>query len=181
MNVIDTELADVKLLEPIIHKDSRGQFYESWQQQTFNELIGPAVFVQDNHSVSKRGVLRGLHYQIQHAQGKLIRVIRGEVYDVVVDMRRNSATFGRWTGIYLSAENARQLWVPEGFAHGFYTVSDEAECLYKCTDYYWPEYQYSLLWSDPTLNIRWPLDQAGAPSVSDKDAQGLSFAEAPYF
>ncbi len=149
--------------------DDRGFFYESFNQQRFDAAIGrPVQFVQDNHSRSARGVLRGLHYQIEHPQGKLVRVVAGEVYDVAVDMRQSSATFGQWVGVTLSAENKRQLWVPEGFAHGFVVTSDYAEFLYKTTDYWFKEHERSVLWSDPTLAINWPLD--GAPALSAKDA-----------
>ncbi|GAB7128956.1 dTDP-4-dehydrorhamnose 3,5-epimerase [Silvimonas sp. JCM 19000] len=180
MNVIDTAIPDVKIIEPQVFGDDRGFFYESFNQQRFDAAIGrPVQFVQDNHSRSARGVLRGLHYQIEHPQGKLVRVVAGEVYDVAVDMRQSSATFGQWVGVTLSAENKRQLWVPEGFAHGFVVTSDYAEFLYKTTDYWFKEHERSVLWSDPTLAINWPLD--GAPALSAKDAAAALWQNAEVF
>ncbi|MZI96026.1 dTDP-4-dehydrorhamnose 3,5-epimerase [Vibrio sp. CAIM 722] len=179
MKVIDTKIADVKIIEPQVFGDERGFFMETWQQNKFEELVTgkPTVFVQDNHSKSKKGILRGLHYQLENTQGKLVRVVSGEVFDVAVDMRKGSATFGQWVGVYLSAENKRQFWIPAGFAHGFYVTSDEAEFVYKCTDYYNPKSEVSLLWNDKTVAVEWPLD--GEPLLSAKDVEGLEFSQAP--
>lgn len=170
MKIIDTNIPDVKIIEPAVFGDDRGFFMETWQQKKFEELVTgkPVQFVQDNHSKSRRGILRGLHYQTKNTQGKLVRVISGEVYDVAVDIRRGSLTFGQWVGAYLSADNKRQLWVPEGFAHGFYVTSAEAEFVYKCTDYYNPSAECSIIWNDPSLAIDWPLDEP--PLLSEKDA-----------
>lgn len=175
MKVIDTRIPDVKIIEPSVFGDERGFFMETWNQKQFEELVTgkPTQFVQDNHSKSKKGILRGLHYQTENTQGKLVRVVSGEVFDVAVDIRKGSPTFGQWVGEYLSAENKRQLWVPEGFAHGFYVTSDEAEFVYKCTNYYCPRSEVSILWSDVNININWPLE--GKPSLSDKDKSGNSF------
>jgi dTDP-4-dehydrorhamnose 3,5-epimerase len=173
-------IPDVMLLEPKVFGDDRGFFFESFNQAAFEAAIGIRVtFVQDNHSRSAKHVLRGLHYQIQKPQGKLIRVVRGEVFDVAVDISKGSSTFGQWVGETLSAENKRQLWVPEGFAHGFVVLSDTAECLYKTTDYYAPEHERCIAWNDSTIGIQWPLD--GRPVLSTKDRQGKSLAEAEYF
>ncbi len=179
MKVTPTALADVKLIEPRVFGDERGFFFESWNARAFAAAGLPATFVQDNHSRSARGVLRGLHYQIEHAQGKLVRVVAGEVYDVVVDLRRSSPTFGRPFGTMLSAENRRMLWVPPGFAHGFLALSDYAEFLYKTTDYWYPEHERTLLWSDPALAIAWPL--SGAPILTAKDAAGAPLAAADVY
>ncbi|PJG83497.1 dTDP-4-dehydrorhamnose 3,5-epimerase [Caviibacterium pharyngocola] len=179
MKIIDTKIPDVKLLEPTVFGDDRGFFMETFRDQWFKENVAERTFVQENHSKSIKGVLRGLHYQTENTQGKLVRVIRGAVFDVAVDMRRNSPTFGQWVGEILSAENKRQLWVPEGFAHGFYVISDEAEFVYKCTDYYNPKAEHSLLWNDATVNVEWPLE--GEPSLSAKDLAGKHFAEAIFF
>lgn len=180
MNVIDTAIADVKIIEPKVFGDARGFFYESFNARAFAEGTGVDVhFVQDNHSKSARNVLRGLHYQLQQAQGKLVRVVQGEVWDVAVDIRRSSPTFGKWVGVILSAENNRQLWVPAGFAHGFVVLSETAEFLYKTTDYYAPAHERCIAWNDPALAIEWPIE--GAPSLSAKDAQGVAFKEADYF
>lgn len=170
MNIIDTKIPDVKIIEPQVFGDERGFFFESFNQLQFDAAIGRSVnFVQDNHSKSSKGVLRGLHYQLPpHAQGKLVRCVVGEVFDVAVDIRKSSPTFGQWVGEYLSADNKRQLWIPEGFAHGFYVTSKEAEFVYKCTDYYNPFSEHSIIWNDAKLNIAWPLD--GAPILSDKDS-----------
>ncbi|MDC4167540.1 dTDP-4-dehydrorhamnose 3,5-epimerase [Photobacterium damselae] len=175
MNVIETDIPDVKIIEPAVFGDERGFFMETWNQKKFEELVTgkPTLFVQDNHSKSKKGILRGLHYQTKNTQGKLVRVVSGEVFDVAVDIRKNSPTFGKWVGVYLSAENKRQLWVPEGFAHGFYVTSDEAEFVYKCTDYYNPSAEHSILWNDLDLGIEWPLD--GEPLISLKDINGVNF------
>jgi dTDP-4-dehydrorhamnose 3,5-epimerase len=175
MKVIDTKIPDVKIIEPAVFGDERGFFMETWNQQKFEALVTgkPTIFVQDNHSKSKQGILRGLHYQTENTQGKLVRVVSGEVYDVAVDIRKESPTFGQWVGVYLSAENKRQLWVPEGFAHGFYVTSDEAEFVYKCTNYYDPESEVSILWDDEKLNIDWQLNEK--PLLSDKDKNGIKF------
>ncbi|UTW09634.1 dTDP-4-dehydrorhamnose 3,5-epimerase [Pseudomonas benzenivorans] len=180
MNIIQTDLPGVLILEPKVFGDERGFFYESFNARAFAEAIGmDREFVQDNHSRSQRGVLRGLHYQVQQAQGKLVRVTAGEVYDVAVDIRRASPTFGRWIGVQLSAENKRQLWVPEGYAHGFLVLSEFAEFLYKTTDYYAPAHERCIRWDDPSLAIDWPL--AAAPQLSAKDQAGLSLGEAELF
>ncbi|WP_350608194.1 dTDP-4-dehydrorhamnose 3,5-epimerase [Pseudoalteromonas sp. MER144-MNA-CIBAN-0113] len=173
MKVIDTEIVDVKIIEPTKFGDERGFFMETWNQKQFESLVTkkPTQFVQDNHSKSKQGILRGLHFQRENTQGKLVRVISGEVFDVAVDIRKNSATFGKWVGIYLSAENNRQLWVPEGFAHGFYVTSEEAEFVYKCTNYYHPESEVSIAWNDKVLDIKWPI--SGSPLLSEKDSNGI--------
>ena len=180
MRVIQTPLAGVLILEPKVFGDTRGFFFESFNARRFAELTGiGAPFVQDNHSRSSKGVLRGLHYQIRQPQGKLVRVIAGEVFDVAVDLRRASPTFGQWSGNHLSAENKRQVWIPAGFAHGFLVLSDSAECLYKTTDYWAPEHERCIRWDDPVLGIRWPLE--GAPQISAKDAQGVPFGKAELF
>ena len=181
MKVITTALPEVLILEPQIFGDERGFFYESFNARRFAEATGVTrEFVQDNHSRSARGVLRGLHYQLQQAQGKLVRVSAGEVYDVAVDVRRSSANFGKWVGVHLSAENKRQLWVPEGFAHGFLVLSEYAEFLYKTTDYYAPVRERCIRWDDPQLAIDWPLDGL-SPQLSAKDQQGLSLTDAETF
>jgi dTDP-4-dehydrorhamnose 3,5-epimerase len=180
--MIATRLAisDVVLLAPKIFGDERGFFYESFNQQAFEAVIGRSVqFVQDNHSCSVKGVLRGLHYQVQQPQGKLVRVVAGEVFDVAVDLRKSSPTFGQWVGELLSAENKRQLWVPEGFAHGFLVLSENAEFLYKTTDYYAPALERCILWSDSDLNIQWPKDIL--PKLSTKDEQGKPFVAAEIY
>ncbi|USH03287.1 dTDP-4-dehydrorhamnose 3,5-epimerase [Grimontia kaedaensis] len=177
MNVIDTEIPDLKIIEPTVFGDERGFFMETWNQKRFEDLVTgkPTQFVQDNHSKSKKGILRGLHYQTENTQGKLVRVVSGEVFDVAVDIRKNSPTFGKWVGVYLSAENKRQLWVPEGFAHGFCVTSEEAEFTYKCTDYYNPSSEISIKWNDETLAIEWPI--SSEPKLSEKDAKALQFTE----
>lgn len=179
MNIIHTAIPDVKLLEPKVFGDERGFFMETFRDEWFRANVAERTFVQENHSKSARGVLRGLHYQTENTQGKLVRVVSGAVFDVAVDMRRDSPTFGQWVGEILSAENKRQLWVPEGFAHGFYVLSEEAEFVYKCTDYYNPTAEHSLLWNDASVGINWPL--AGEPSLSAKDAAGKILAEAMTF
>lgn len=180
MNVITTALPGVLILEPVVFSDARGFFMESYNARTFAQITGiNAVFVQDNHSRSQKNVLRGLHYQIQQPQGKLVRVIDGEIYDVVVDIRRHSPTFGQWMATTLSAVDKRQLWVPIGYAHGFLTVSPTAEVLYKITDYYAPEYERCIAWNDPDINISWPLTEA--PTLSAKDQQGAAFKAAEVF
>lgn len=176
-----TAISDVLVIEPKVFGDNRGFFFESFNENDFSLAVGQRVtFVQDNHSKSKKGVLRGLHYQLEHAQGKLIRVIRGAVYDVVVDLRQSSKTYGKWVGIELSEENKKQLWVPEGFAHGFLTISDEAEFLYKTTHYYRPDFEYCLSWSDQSIGIEWPMIDVN-PDLSEKDKQGLSWEKTPKF
>ena len=181
MRITPTAIADVLLIEPKVFGDDRGFFFESFNQRAFREATGVDLdFVQDNHSKSARGVLRGLHYQIQHAQGKLVRVVAGEVFDVAVDIRRNSPTFGRWVGEVLSADNKRQLWIPPGMAHGFVVLSETAEFLYKTTDYWAPEHERCIAWNDPTLAIAWPVLDA-PPLLSGKDAKGVAFADAELF
>lgn len=180
MELLKTELPDVLLLKPAVFGDARGFFFESHNQRRFTELTGvDAAFVQDNHSRSQQGVLRGLHYQIRQPQGKLVRVVSGEIFDVVVDIRRSSPTFGRWTGTALSAENRHQLWIPPGYAHGFLVVSEFAEVLYKTTDYWAPAHERCIRWDDPQLAIRWPL--TGAPLLSGKDREGRLLADAELF
>lgn len=181
MQVIDTEIKDLKIFEPRVFGDERGFFMETFRDSMFKELFGEDVnFVQDNHSKSSKGILRGLHYQTKQTQGKLVRVIKGEVYDVAVDVRKSSPTFGQWKGVVLSEENKRIFWVPPGFAHGFYVTSDEAEFVYKCTDYYSPEHEKSILWNDPELAIQWPVPEGDAPLLSEKDSKGNLFSEAEY-
>ncbi|MGZ5544758.1 MAG: dTDP-4-dehydrorhamnose 3,5-epimerase [Limisphaerales bacterium] len=178
--VTPTAIPDVLVLTPKIFGDQRGFFFESFNARDFRELTGlNSVFVQDNHSKSARGVLRGLHYQIQHAQGKLVRVVQGRVFDAAVDLRKSSATFGQWVGQILSADNHKQLWVPPGFAHGFVVLSETADFLYKSTDYWYPEHERSLLWDDPMLKIEWPIDFS--PQLAAKDAAGKLFSEADLF
>ena len=180
MNVIPTAIPDVLIIEPTVFGDERGFFFESFNRRQFAELIGRNVdFVQDNHSRSAKNVLRGLHYQIQQPQGKLVRVVQGTVFDVAVDIRRSSPTFGQHVGVELSAENKRMLWVPEGFAHGFVVLSETAECIYKATDYYAPAYERCVAWNDMTLNISWPLGIQ--PMLSTKDASGLTLGMAEVF
>lgn len=181
MKIIDTEIPDVKIIEPSVFGDERGFFMETWQQKKFEEQVSPRTFVQDNHSKSSKGILRGLHYQTENTQGKLVRVVAGEVYDVAVDMRKSSPTFGQWVGVYLSAHNKRQLWVPEGFAHGFYVTTDSAEFVYKCTDYYNPKHEHSLLWNDSDLNIQWPISEGDMPVLSEKDKAGTPLSHAIKF
>jgi dTDP-4-dehydrorhamnose 3,5-epimerase len=181
MKVVKTQIPDVKIIEPKVFEDERGFFLETFRNDWFREHCADVNFVQDNHSKSSQGILRGLHYQLEHTQGKLVRVSAGEVFDVVVDMRASSATFGQSVGMLLSAENKRQLWVPAGFAHGFYVTSTSAEFVYKCTDYYHPQAEVSLNYNDPALGIVWPLVNGQAPSLSAKDAEGLSFSQAPKF
>ena len=179
MKVIRTRLPDVLLLEPRVFGDARGFFFESWNEREFERAGLRARFVQDNHSRSEKGVLRGLHYQIRQPQGKLIRVVAGEIFDVAVDIRSSSPTFGRWEGVRLSAESHQLLWVPIGFAHGFYVLSEFAEVLYKTTDFYAPEHECCILWDDPELHIDWPLP--GAPTLSAKDAAGVRLRDAEVF
>ena len=180
MKVIETAIPDLLILEPKVFGDARGFFMESFNARSFQEATGLNVdFVQDNHSRSAKGVLRGLHYQIQQAQGKLVRVVRGSVFDVAVDLRRSSPTFGQWVGVTLSEENNRQFWIPPGFAHGFLVTSDSADFLYKTTDYYAPEHERSLLWNDPEVGVEWPLE--GAPLLSAKDVAGKPLGECETF
>lgn len=179
MNIIPAEIPDVLILEPKVFGDERGFFYESYNRRTMIEAGITDDFVQDNHSRSARGVLRGLHYQIQNTQGKLVRVISGSVYDVAVDLRKSSPTFGQWVGMELSAENKRMAWIPKGFAHGFVVTSDAAEFLYKTTDYWAPQFERSLLWNDPALGITWPLQ--GEPTLAAKDAAGLPLTQCEVF
>ncbi|CAN1535491.1 RfbC dTDP-4-dehydrorhamnose 3,5-epimerase and related enzymes [Methylophilaceae bacterium] len=180
MQVVQTAIPDVLILEPKVFGDDRGFFFECFNQQTFQNLTGiKANFVQDNHSKSAANVLRGLHYQIKQVQGKLVRVTSGEVFDVAVDIRRQSATFGKWVGVVLSAENKRQLWVPPGFAHGFVVLKDNTELLYKTTDYYAPQHERCIRWDDPSIDIEWPITQA--PILSGKDLLGLALSQAEVF
>ena len=181
MKVIDTAIADVKIIDPTVFGDERGFFMETFRDDWFREHVADVVFVQDNHSKSGQSILRGLHYQTQQTQGKLVRVTAGEVYDVAVDMRKDSPTFGQHVGVLLSGDNKLQLWVPVGFAHGFYVTSDSAEFVYKCTDYYAPQFEQSVLWNDPALNIKWPLVDGKLPLLSAKDEAGLLHADAPAF
>ncbi|HGL6714311.1 dTDP-4-dehydrorhamnose 3,5-epimerase [Burkholderia contaminans] len=180
IQVTATALPEVKIIEPKVFGDARGYFYESFNAREFAEHVAAGVeFVQDNHSRSAKGVLRGLHYQIQHAQGKLVRVTHGEVFDVAVDIRRSSRTFGKWVGVHLSAENKRQMWIPPGFAHGFAVLSETAEFLYKTTDYWFPEHERCLLWNDVQIGVAWPLD--GEPVLASKDANGKRLSDAEVF
>ncbi|MEX3941217.1 dTDP-4-dehydrorhamnose 3,5-epimerase [Paraburkholderia sp. BR10937] len=180
IQVTATALPEVKIIEPKVFGDARGFFYESFNAREFAEHVEQGVeFVQDNHSRSSRGVLRGLHYQIEHAQGKLVRVVEGEVFDVVVDVRKNSPRFGKWVGVNLSVDNHRQLWVPPGFAHGFVVLSESAQFLYKTTDYWYPEHERSIIWNDADIGIEWPIE--GEPVLAAKDAAGVRLAEAELY
>jgi dTDP-4-dehydrorhamnose 3,5-epimerase len=182
MKLIPTSLADVVILEPKVFGDDRGFFFESFNERSFMKLIGAAQdirFVQDNHSKSAKNVLRGLHYQIRQPQGKLVRVVRGEVFDVAVDIRKSSPSFGKWTGTTLSGDNKRQMWIPAGFAHGFVVTSESAELLYKTTDYWAPEYERCIAWNDPVIGIDWPIGVE--PALSGKDRQGSLLADAEVF
>jgi dTDP-4-dehydrorhamnose 3,5-epimerase len=179
VKVTPTSLPDVLLIEPRVFSDGRGFFFESWNKRSLAAAGLDAEFVQDNHSRSVRNVLRGLHYQVEHAQGKLVRVCSGEVFDVAVDIRKASPTFGRWVGMTLSGESKQMLWIPPGFAHGFLVLSEAAEFLYKTTDYWYPEHERTLLWNDPALGIVWPL--AGAPALAAKDSAGRPLALADVF
>ena len=180
MKAIPTSIPEVLIIEPNVISDNRGFFFESFNEKEFSQGTGLNVnFVQDNHSHSARGVLRGLHYQIQQPQGKLVRVVRGAVFDAAVDIRKSSPTFGQWVGVELTENNCRQLWTPLGFAHGFLVLSDSADFLYKTTDYYAPEFERSILWNDPTIGIQWPLD--GEPQLSTKDKAALPLAQAEIF
>ena len=180
LNIIPTSIPDVLLIEPRVFEDARGFFLESYQKEKFKQVGIDSDFVQDNHSKSCQGTLRGLHYQIRQAQGKLVRVVAGEIFDVAVDIRRNSPTFGQWVGDYLSAENKRMLWVPVGFAHGFYVTTPEAEVLYKADDYYAPQWERCILWNDPAIGVGWPAQDAEV-ILSDKDKIGKRLAEAEVF
>lgn len=180
MKVVPTAIPEVMILEPKVFGDDRGFFFESYNQRAFREVTGLTVdFVQDNHSKSARNVLRGLHYQVDHAQGKLVRVVQGAVFDVAVDIRRSSPTFGKYVGVELSAENKRQLWVSAGFAHGFLVLTETAEFLYKTTDFYYPEHERCIAWNDPEIGIAWPVGES--PVLSAKDAKGASLREAAVF
>jgi dTDP-4-dehydrorhamnose 3,5-epimerase len=180
MKAIPTAIADVLVIEPAVYGDARGFFVESWNRRAFAKLVGRDVeFVQDNHSASGAGVLRGLHYQVKQAQGKLVRVVKGEVFDVVVDLRRSSPTFGKWVGERLSEQNRRMMWVPVGLAHGFLVLSESAEFVYKTTDYYAPEHERTLLWNDAAVGVQWPL--ATAPILKPNDARGTPLAQAETF
>ena len=181
MTIEPTPLAGVVVIRPKVFGDDRGFFFESWNRQQFQDAGLPSDFVQDNHSRSRQGILRGLHYQTEQPQGKLVRVAAGEVFDVAVDLRSDSPTCGQWFGCMLSAENKAQLWVPPGFAHGFYVLSPYADFLYKCSDYYHPESEVTLAWNDPTVAIDWPLVNGQPPELSAKDSIGLDWAQAPKF
>lgn len=180
LKIIETSIPDILIFEPTVHGDERGYFMETWRQSFFTDRGIEVTFVQDNQSKSARGTLRGLHYQLQHPQGKLARVVSGEIFDVAVDLRKHSEHFGQWVGVILSAENKKQLWVPAGFAHGFYVMSESAELSYKCTEYYHPEDDNSLLWNDKKVAIDWPLVDAD-PLLSDKDKNANSLAVAPVY
>lgn len=177
MKIINTNIPDVKIIEPTVFGDERGFFMETWNQKAFEEKVTgkPTRFVQDNHSRSKKGILRGLHYQIENTQGKLVRVVSGEVFDVAVDIRKGSPTFGKWVGEYLSAENKRQLWIPEGFAHGFYVTSEKADFVYKCTNFYNPKSEISIAWNDADINISWPI--FSEVILSEKDSRAIELKE----
>jgi dTDP-4-dehydrorhamnose 3,5-epimerase len=181
MKFIPTQIPDVILIEPKIYQDDRGFFLETFQEQQFSQIGISKEFVQDNHSGSKQAVLRGLHYQIKQAQGKLVRVIQGQIYDVSVDIRKSSPTFGKYVGVILSAEEKKQLYIPPGFAHGFYTLSDWAEVIYKTTDYYAPQWERTLLWNDPVIGIKWPIVENHPPILSAKDSQGCRLMEAELY
>lgn len=182
MDIINTEISGVKILVPKVFHDKRGFFLESFNSNIFNTLVcNTYSFVQDNHSHSKNNVLRGLHYQTTNPQAKLVRVLNGEIYDVAVDLRKSSKTFGKWVGKKLSSENNHQIWIPDGFAHGFYVISDSADVLYKTTDFYEPKSEKCILWNDPSLSISWPTDKNNQPIISLKDQKGTSFLNADYF
>lgn len=181
MKFVETPLKDVFVVEPKVFGDARGFFIETWNAETFRQAGFDLTFVQDNHSRSTHGILRGLHFQTEHTQGKLVRVTSGEVFDVAVDVRRDSPTLGQWFGVSLSAENHRMLWVPPGFAHGFYVTSEHADFLYKCTDVYHPASEKTLAWNDPTVGIEWPVPPGETPLVSAKDAEGLAWNDVPLF
>jgi len=178
---VPTKIPEVILIEPQLFGDERGFFMETWKHEEFSQNGIDVSFVQDNHSRSMQGTLRGLHYQIKHAQGKLVRVTEGEVFDIAVDLRKSSPTFGQWIGEYLSAENRKMLWVPPGFAHGFYVTSDYAEFLYKCSDIYAPEYERAIIWNDPDIAIEWPIIESKEPLLSEKDLCGSRLKEAEIY
>lgn len=177
MKLIDTTIADVKIIEPDVYGDARGFFLESWNRHSFRDMGLDVAFVQDNHSRSSRGILRGLHYQVKHPQGKLVRVTSGSVFDVAVDIRKASPTFGQWAGVELSADNHRMMWIPPGFAHGFYVLSRSADFIYKTTDYYMPEYERAIRWDDEDLAIEWPLVDGKPPLLAEKDRQAKQYRE----
>lgn len=180
MRIIHTDISDVKILEPRVFGDERGFFFESYNEKTLSESLNLKVnFVQDNHSRSVKGVLRGLHYQLNRPQGKLVRVVSGEAFDVAVDLRKSSPTFGRWVGVHLSEDNKKMLWVPPGFAHGFLALSPQADFLYKTTDYYDPSSEYTIIWNDPNIGIKWPIERE--LKLSPKDCKGLQLTEAPVY
>lgn len=181
MKFIKTKIPDVVIVEPRVFEDHRGFFMETWEARKFAEAGIFVNFVQDNHSKSVQGTLRGLHYQIKHPQGKLVRVVSGEVFDVAVDIRKSSQTFGQWVGVYLSEANKRQVWIPPGFAHGFYVLSDTAEFIYKCTDFYAPEYERTILWNDEDLSITWPIQKNVPLILSEKDKLGTPLKNAEYY
>jgi dTDP-4-dehydrorhamnose 3,5-epimerase len=181
MKLIETEIADVKIIEPRVFGDDRGFFMETWNEEVFHNLGLDLRFVQDNHSCSSKNILRGLHYQVQRPQGKLVRVISGAVYDVAVDLRQSSQTFGKWVGVEISAANKRMLWVPPGFAHGFLALEDNTHFLYKCTDFYLPSLERCVLWNDSSLEIDWPISAGSNAILSDKDRQGSLLATAEVF
>ena len=181
MEIIDTEIKDVKILKPRVFGDERGFFMETWRDSFFRENVADKAFVQDNHSKSRANVLRGLHYQLSHPQGKLVRVVQGEVFDVAVDIRKSSPTFGKYVGVRLSSENKLQFWIPEGFAHGFCVISETAEFVYKCTNYYDPSSEHSIKWNDPEIGIEWPIPAGVEPLLSKKDLAGVPFKDAVYF
>jgi len=181
MEIIETDIPELLIIEPKVFGDERGFFLESWNRQVFADAGLDLDFVQDNHSRSQQGILRGLHYQIQHPQGKLVRVTFGSVFDVAIDLRKSSPTFGQWLGLELSDTNHRMLWVPPGLAHGFYVTSPVADFMYKCTDIYAPEYERTILWNDETLAIDWPLVEGKQPLLSTKDADGMAFKDAEVF
>ena len=181
MKVTPTDIADVKIIEPQVFSDDRGYFLETWNAGSFAKNDLGVTFVQDNQSRSKKHVLRGLHYQLEQTQGKLVRVVKGAVFDVAVDIRRSSPSFGRWVGVELSEDNHRMLWVPGGFAHGFLALTDDVDLTYKCTDFYASRHERTIVWNDPKLAIAWPLEKGATPLVSSKDAAGSSFAEADLF
>jgi len=181
MKMIETDIPDVKIIQPTVFGDQRGYFMETWSQQNFSASGLEINFIQDNHSRSSQGILRGLHYQIKHPQGKLVRVVTGKVFDVAVDIRQDSSTFGQWVGVVLSDENHQMLWVPPGFAHGFYVMSEQADFLYKCTDIYAPEYERCIKWDDAEIGIEWPLMNKQQPLLSEKDKKGLNLSVADIF
>jgi dTDP-4-dehydrorhamnose 3,5-epimerase len=181
MKFIAQKIPDVLLIEPKIIGDARGFFLETYREELFAEAGITARFIQDNHSLSQKGVLRGLHYQIRHPQGKLMRVIVGEIFDVAVDIRKSSPSFGQWVGVYLSEQNKNQLWIPPGFAHGFYVISESAEVTYKVDDQYAPEWERSILWNDPEIGIEWPITNGSTPSMSQKDIEAVPLKQADLF